>query len=127
MEAVLAVAGKPITYDEMLVLAKNQISQSAAEFIKKYVSDKDGNIYKRANKSNYSQILSGEDVWDKLSQSEKMQSMIYWKSYEELLELANLVKKLVETSDETNIIVLYVLVLSSLLDGYIAIKKRSII
>ncbi|WP_028042566.1 MSCRAMM family protein [Candidatus Stoquefichus massiliensis] len=123
-------AGKTITYEEMLALAKTQITQSVTEFIKRYVSDQDGRIYKHATKDNYAQILSGKDVWNKLSQSEKdainaMLNKVGSKNYEELLKQANVLKDSVKTSDNSDVMPLGILMLSSLvLSGYIILKRR---
>ena len=125
----LKVAGATQTYEQMLAATKAKVNQSAINFINKYVSDKNKNIYKEANKSNYMQILSGSDVWSKLSESEKdaINAILIHagsKNYEDLLKQANVVKKSVQTNDNTNIVPLYALLAVSLLLGSYIIGKR---
>lgn len=125
----LKVAGATQTYEQMLAATKAKVNQSAIDFINKYVSDKNKNIYKEANKSNYMQILSGSDVWSKLSESEKdaINAILIHagsKNYEDLLKQANVVKKSVQTNDNTNIVPLYALLAVSLLLGSYIIGKR---
>lgn len=65
----LAGAGsKP--YEELLERAQ-EIKEKSDDFVKTYVSDKDGNVYKEVTKDNYEQIFAGKAVWDKLTQEEK--------------------------------------------------------
>ncbi len=76
------------TYPELLKLA-----EAAHGFIDKYVSDKDGDIHKKATSRNYKQILSGEHTWNKLSRTERdlINSILTangGKTYPALLDLA---------------------------------------
>lgn len=109
------------------------VQQNANDFIDKYVSDRSRNIYKTANQSNYAQILSGQEVWNQLSESEKNainELLIHsgGKTYEELLKQANEIKKSVKTDDDTDMMPLYMLLSSSLvLGGYIYIKRKQTI
>lgn len=133
VNAELKAAGATQTYEEMLATAKKMVQQNANDFIDKYVSDRSRNIYKTANQSNYAQILSGQEVWNQLSESEKNainELLIHsgGKTYEELLKQANEIKKSVKTDDDTDMMPLYMLLSSSLvLGGYIYIKRKQTI
>ena len=86
-------------------MQKHKICKSSKFIVDKYLSDKDGNVYKEVNSSNYQQILSGKDAWSKLSQAEKdainailMEKM--GKTYEQLLVSAVAMSN-VKTEDNT--------------------------
>ena len=98
----LREAGSEKTYEQLLAEAKKAVSASADGFIDKYVSDIKKNIYKNADKNNYKQILSGEDVWNSLTQSEKdavNKALIAagGKTYEELIAVAKSVEAAVNS------------------------------
>ncbi|WP_044600457.1 hypothetical protein [Candidatus Stoquefichus massiliensis] len=128
VNAILTVNGGK-TYEELIDNAKT-LKDSTDGYVNKYLTGKDGKIYKEANKSNYAQILSGKDAWNKLSQSEKdaingILKANGGKTYEELLKQANDVKASVKTSDNTDIMSLCTLLSSSLLlGGYVVLKRR---
>ena len=79
-----------VSYDDLLKAAQT-VEEHANDFIKNYVSDDEGNIYKAATAENYEQILSGKDSWDKLTSDEKdainaILTADGGKTYEALLE-----------------------------------------
>ncbi len=118
-EALVAAGSKP--YEELLKEAEDAVDSSANDFIDKYVSDDRKNIYKSADKENYRQILSGEDVWNSLTQSERdaINRVLLadgGKSYEELLDEAINIEALVnspKTGDSSNIMMWFILMIVS--------------
>ncbi|MFR7591631.1 MAG: hypothetical protein ACLUVC_09320, partial [Longibaculum sp.] len=105
----LKAAGATQTYQEMLIAAKSIVKENANDFIEKYISDKNKNIYSKATETNYKQILSGLDIWNQFSQSEKdaINAILLnsgSQKYEDLVLQANKIKSLItKTSDDTNI------------------------
>ena len=113
-EALVANGGMP--YEDLITEADKVIKENKASFIKDYVSDKKGNIYKEATSDNIDQILAGKDAWDKMSQAEKdaiNAELIAkeGKSYEDLIAIA---EKVVEESQ------------ASFIKDYVSDKKGNI-
>ena len=114
------------SYDELIAKAQD-MQKAANSFVDKYLSDKDGNVYKEVNSSNYQQILSGKDAWSKLSQAEKdainailMEKM--GKTYEQLLVSAVAMSN-VKTEDNT-FVEMYMLLGMLSLGALLVLKRR---
>ncbi len=131
INALLAANGNDAdndTYPKMLAIAE-AVEENANNFIAKYLTGDDGNIYKDATNENYLQILSGKAEWDKLSQLEKdaiNEKLLAngGKTYEEMLKLAEELKELnsPQTSDAFSLQLWMLLVM---LSGAILVLTRS--
>ncbi|WP_156501505.1 hypothetical protein [Denitrobacterium detoxificans] len=58
------------TYPELLAQAK-QLSEAVKGFLAEFASDAAGNLFNKATEDNYEQILSGQNVWDTLTDDER--------------------------------------------------------
>ena len=118
------------TYEELIAQAK-ELQDSAKGFIDKYLTGKDGNIYKEATKDNYKQILSGLADWNKMSQDQKdaINALLVangGKTYEELLKNAQAIEKelSVKTGDNTDLAGIFSLLTVSAAGLYLGLRKR---
>jgi len=73
VNGVLANSGNAAandTYPELLAQAK-QLSEAVKGFLAEFASDAAGNLFNKATEDNYEQILSGQNVWDTLTDDER--------------------------------------------------------
>lgn len=118
------------TYEELIAQAKD-LQNSAKGFVDKYLTGKDGIIYKEATKDNYKQILTGKTDWDKMSQDQKdaINAMLIangGKTYEELLKMAQVIEAELEvkTGDDTNLLALSTLLAAGFAGVYLMLRKK---
>lgn len=127
------------TYDELIAAAEalKVVKDNAAGFVDKYLTGKDGNIFKTATKDNYKQILSGKAAWDKLTQAEKDEINAILKAnggktYEELLKLAEAVKAelskngILKTGDVSNVLLWMLLMIFAGAAGTTVYTRRKV-
>lgn len=127
IDEYLETIGIDKTYSELLVNAKLELNNIAAEnFINTYLTLDNGTVISEANNSNYKKIINAEEYYNLLTEevkalvNEKLQKVSNT-TYPELLTSATNIVKTPKTGDITTIVAI-VLVIS--IFGLICIKRK---